>query len=76
MSITKPSSSRDHHVVRATREAPPDDSISVRIRKLNHSFGHGELAKQVLFDNDLELTRGETVIMTRPSGSGKPRSSR
>ncbi|MBL8827820.1 MAG: ATP-binding cassette domain-containing protein [Planctomycetaceae bacterium] len=72
MSITNPPSSRDHHVVRATREAPgPDDSISVRIRKLNHSFGQGELAKQVLFDNDLELTRGETVIMTGPSGSGK-----
>ncbi|HEX7449886.1 MAG TPA: ATP-binding cassette domain-containing protein [Pirellulales bacterium] len=38
---------------------------------LNHSFGQGELRKQVLFDNRLELERGEIVIMTGPSGSGK-----
>jgi putative ABC transport system ATP-binding protein len=72
MSSTHSPSSRDLHVIRATREVrSPDDSVCVRIRKLNHSFGQGELAKQVLFDNDLELTRGETVIMTGPSGSGK-----
>ncbi|MGH7193751.1 MAG: ATP-binding cassette domain-containing protein, partial [Candidatus Saccharimonadales bacterium] len=38
---------------------------------MNHSFGQGELRKQVLFDNHLELARGEIVIMTGPSGSGK-----
>jgi len=38
---------------------------------LNHSFGDGELKKQVLFDNELDLSRGEIVIMTGPSGSGK-----
>lgn len=48
-----------------------DSMLSVRIRGLNHVFGQGELAKQVLFDNFLELTRGEIVIMTGPSGSGK-----
>ena len=59
-------------IIRATREANTcEDELSVRIHKLNHSFGVGELAKQVLFDNELNLTRGEIVIMTGPSGSGK-----
>ena len=31
----------------------------------------GETRTQVLFDNDLEISRGEVVIMTGPSGSGK-----
>ena len=43
----------------------------VRIEDLNHAYGAGDLRKQVLFDNDLELARGEIVIMTGPSGSGK-----
>jgi putative ABC transport system ATP-binding protein len=45
--------------------------LSVKIRGLNYAFGEGELRKQVLFNNRLELTRGEIVIMTGPSGSGK-----
>jgi putative ABC transport system ATP-binding protein len=48
-----------------------DDLFAVRVRDLNHSFGEGELRKQVLFDNQLDLARGEIVIMTGPSGSGK-----
>jgi putative ABC transport system ATP-binding protein len=48
-----------------------DDLFAVRVRGLNHSFGEGELRKQVLFDNQLDLARGEIVIMTGPSGSGK-----
>ncbi len=48
-----------------------ESQLGVRIRNLNHAFGHGELRKQVLFDNTLDLTRGEIVIMTGPSGSGK-----
>jgi putative ABC transport system ATP-binding protein len=61
----------------ATREFPSSDSehrvatLGVRVRDLKHSFGRGELAKQVLFDNCLDVTRGEIVIMTGPSGSGK-----
>jgi putative ABC transport system ATP-binding protein len=43
----------------------------IRIRGLNHYFGKGEARKQVLFDNHLEVTPGEIVIMTGPSGSGK-----
>jgi putative ABC transport system ATP-binding protein len=43
----------------------------IRVANLNHYFGEGELRKQVLFDNNLEVERGEIVIMTGPSGSGK-----
>ncbi|MBW4620035.1 MAG: DevA family ABC transporter ATP-binding protein [Cyanosarcina radialis HA8281-LM2] len=43
----------------------------VDLKNLNHYFGKGELKKQVLFDIDLELQRGEIVLMTGPSGSGK-----
>lgn len=44
---------------------------AVRVRELNHVFGKGELRRQVLFSNRLELSPGEIVIMTGPSGSGK-----
>jgi putative ABC transport system ATP-binding protein len=38
---------------------------------LNHYYGTGELRKQVLHDNCLEIYPGEIIIMTGPSGSGK-----
>ena len=44
---------------------------TVSVTGLQHSFGEGELRKQVLFDNFLNVHRGEIVIMTGPSGSGK-----
>lgn len=43
----------------------------VSVAGLNHYFGDGELRKQALFDNHLQVRRGEIVIMTGPSGSGK-----
>jgi putative ABC transport system ATP-binding protein len=43
----------------------------IRVSGLNHFYGEGELRKQVLFDNNLAVERGEIVIMTGPSGSGK-----
>ncbi|MBL9122847.1 MAG: ATP-binding cassette domain-containing protein [Planctomycetaceae bacterium] len=49
----------------------PDAQLAVSVRELNHFYGQGELRKQVLFDNRLDLLRGEIVVMTGPSGSGK-----
>jgi len=41
------------------------------ISHLNHYYGQGSLQKQVLFDINLQINRGEIIIMTGPSGSGK-----
>lgn len=38
---------------------------------LGHSFGSGEARKQVLFDIDLTIDRGELTILMGASGSGK-----
>jgi putative ABC transport system ATP-binding protein len=44
----------------------------LRVERLNHWYGdEPETRKQVLFDNNLQVARGEIVIMTGPSGSGK-----
>lgn len=44
---------------------------AVRVRRLSHVFGEGPTAKQVLFDIDLTIERGEIVILMGPSGCGK-----
>ena len=44
---------------------------AIAVENLNHFFGKGELQKQVLFDINLSIDRGEIVILTGPSGSGK-----
>lgn len=41
------------------------------VRRVCHFYGEGEVRKQVLYDNDLDVGPGEIVIMTGPSGSGK-----
>jgi putative ABC transport system ATP-binding protein len=43
----------------------------VAIENLSHSFGEGELRRQVLFDVSARIGAGEIVILTGPSGSGK-----
>ncbi len=43
----------------------------VNITNLDHTFGEGELRKQVLFDISLRLNPGEVVILMGPSGCGK-----
>jgi len=44
---------------------------AISIRGVNYHFGTGESRSQVLFDNRLDIGKGEVVIMTGPSGSGK-----
>lgn len=43
----------------------------ISIKKLNFAYGEGQLRKQILFDVDLSVGRGEIVLMTGHSGSGK-----
>ncbi|MEO0534850.1 MAG: ATP-binding cassette domain-containing protein [Cyanobacteria bacterium P01_A01_bin.123] len=52
-------------------QLPKDSELAVKIRGLNYYFGRGDLRKQVLYNIDLDLPRGQIVIMTGPSGSGK-----
>lgn len=52
-------------------EPPPSLEPIISIQNLNHNFGKGALAKQVLFDINLTIYPGEIVILTGPSGSGK-----
>ena len=47
------------------------DQIAVSVRHLDYYYGQGDLRKQVLYDINLELPKGQIVIMTGPSGSGK-----
>ena len=44
---------------------------AIVVRHVNHYYGTGEVRKQVLQDNCLEIYPGEIIIMTGPSGSGK-----
>jgi putative ABC transport system ATP-binding protein len=52
-------------------QAGATSPVAIRVRGVNHFYGQGETAKQVLFDNQLTIHMGELVIMTGPSGSGK-----
>jgi putative ABC transport system ATP-binding protein len=51
--------------------SPISTQPAITIAHLNHYYGQGSLRKQVLFDINLQIDRGEIVIMTGPSGSGK-----
>lgn len=51
--------------------APIRSEPAISIAHLNHYYGQGSLRKPVLFDINLQIDRGEIIIMTGPSGSGK-----
>ena len=55
----------------APRNKPAPDVAVVVAKKINYAFGAGSARKQVLFDIDFRLDRGEYVILTGPSGAGK-----
>ncbi|WP_306030993.1 ATP-binding cassette domain-containing protein [Stappia sp. MMSF_3263] len=48
-----------------------DPDTAIRVAGLDHWFGEGEARKQVLFDIDLEIRRGQLVVLMGASGSGK-----
>jgi putative ABC transport system ATP-binding protein len=62
--------SKDRDLVTIDR-GHPEQEIVVEVSQLNHYFGKGNLKKQVLFDINLQIGKGEIVLMTGPSGSGK-----
>ncbi|MGG6298159.1 DevA family ABC transporter ATP-binding protein [Leptolyngbya sp. AN02str] len=59
----------DNPIPSSTTQAEGD--WAVHVQSLNFFFGQGELRKQVLFNINLQLPKGQIVIMTGPSGSGK-----
>ncbi|MBV8488500.1 MAG: ATP-binding cassette domain-containing protein [Planctomycetaceae bacterium] len=56
--------------IRAVQQ-PIHRDLVIRAEKVDYAFGTGETRTQVLFDCNLEISKGEMVIMTGPSGSGK-----
>ncbi len=50
---------------------PLAKELAIEAEGVSYWYGEGEARSQVLFDNTLEIGRGEVVIMTGPSGSGK-----
>jgi putative ABC transport system ATP-binding protein len=55
----------------AATAAISERELLVRVERLDHWFGAGDLARQVLHGIDLAVHAGEIVILTGPSGSGK-----
>ena len=47
------------------------ETVPIHLEQVCHTFGTGELAKQILFDVDFRILEGEIVILTGPSGGGK-----
>ena len=50
---------------------PANTELAIQVQGVNYAYGQGDARTQVLFDNQLKIARGELVILTGPSGSGK-----
>ncbi|MEO0972281.1 MAG: ATP-binding cassette domain-containing protein [Pseudomonadota bacterium] len=46
-------------------------TLAIQTRGLSYAFGTGDARTPVLFDIDLEVSRGEVVVLRGASGSGK-----
>ena len=58
----------------ATGEQPTEGhpaDFGIEVSGLNHWYISGDTKHHALVENNLQITRGEIVIMTGPSGSGK-----
>ena len=53
------------------RPQPTTAEPTVRIADVSHVYGEGATAKQVLYNLNLTVERGEIVILMGPSGCGK-----
>ncbi len=42
------------------------EAAPIKVKDLNHSYGKGDLKKQILFDVSVEIQKGEIVIVTGP----------
>ena len=69
--IDRPDNSGTASTLRRTVFDSDIHAAAISVRGLNHYFGEGELRRQVLHNNNLDVREGEIVIMTGPSGSGK-----
>ena len=49
----------------------PGGAPLIELAGVDYAFGSGEARRQVLFDVELVLARGEFAVLTGPSGSGK-----
>src|SRR5262245_48124659 len=63
------SDSLGHSMLAVAR--PLAKELAIQVEGVSYWYGEGETRSQVLFDNTMEIGRGEVVIMTGPSGSGK-----
>lgn len=58
-------------MIQAALSKTATETPVVAVQDLNYYFGQGDLRKQVLYDINLSLPKGQIVILTGPSGSGK-----
>lgn len=59
------------HHSRMTSDTPQGDRVAVRCRNLTKTYGTGDAAVRALRGVDLDVQRGEMLMLVGPSGCGK-----